>query len=69
MYYLKGSHYNISTSLPVSANNLDSSQGLSLQESEDSITFDADKPGTNEFLLDVAGLPVKKVDVQSIRRL
>ena len=37
----KGSHYNISTSLPVSVNNLDSSQGLSLQESEDSITFHA----------------------------
>lgn len=60
----KGSHYNISTSLPVSVNNLDSSQGLSLQESEDSITFHADKTGTNEFLLDVAGLPVKKVDVK-----
>ncbi len=60
----KGSHYNISTSLPVSVNNVDSSQGLSLKESEDSITFHADKIGTNEFLLDVAGLPVKKVDVK-----
>ena len=28
------------------------------------ITLDAEKPGTNELLLDVAGLPVKKVDVQ-----
>jgi stage IV sporulation protein B len=60
----KGSHYNISTSLPVSVNNLDSSQGLSIQESKDSITFDANKTGKNELLLDVAGLPVKKVDVK-----
>ena len=58
----EGSHYNISTSLPVSAKYLDSNQDLSVREG--AITLEADKPGTNELLFDVAGLPVKKVDVQ-----
>ena len=58
----EGSHYNISTSLPVSAKNQDTNQELSVHEG--AITLEADKPGTNEVLLDVAGLPVKKVDVQ-----
>ena len=58
----EGSHYNISTSLPVSAKYLDSNQDLSVREG--AITLEANKPGTNELLLDVAGLPVKKVDVQ-----
>ena len=58
----EGSHYNISTSLPVSANNQDTNTELHVHEG--AITFEADQPGTNEYLLDVAGLPVKKVDVQ-----
>ena len=58
----EGSHYNISTSLPVSAQYLDSNEDLNVREGE--ITLEANKPGTNALLLDVAGLPVKKVDVQ-----
>ena len=58
----EGSHYNISTSLPVSAKNQDTNTELNVHDG--AITFEASKPGTNEYLLDVAGLPVKKVDVQ-----
>ncbi len=58
----EGSHYNISTSLPVSAKNQDTNTELNVHDG--AITFEAGKPGTNEYLLDVAGLPVKKVDVQ-----
>lgn len=58
----KGSHYSISTSLPVTATYLDSGKSLSVRENK--MTLEAEKPGTNELLLDVAGLPVKKVDVK-----
>ena len=60
----EGSHYTISTSLPVSANVNSNTKGLQIHHGTHAITLDADKPGTNELLLDVAGLPVKKVDVQ-----
>lgn len=48
--------------MPVSARYLDSNKGLSVHNG--SLTLDADKAGSSELLLDVAGLPVKKVDVQ-----
>ncbi|RID89350.1 SpoIVB peptidase [Peribacillus asahii] len=61
----EGSHYNISTSLPVSAKHVNASTAsVTIHKDDSAIMLDADKPGTNELLLDVAGLPVKKVDVQ-----
>lgn len=56
----EGSHYTMSTSLPVSSKY----RNVRIQEAATSLTLAADQPGTNELLLDVAGLPVKKVDVQ-----
>lgn len=62
---MKGSHYSISKSIPVSAQTLDpSKQTLSIHENSSLITLGADKPGTSELLLDFAGLPAKKIGVQ-----
>ena len=63
----EGSQYSISKSLPVSAKTSESSDGISLHDEQASITLGAEKPGTNEVLLDVAGLPVKKVDVKVLK--
>ncbi|MDM5293973.1 SpoIVB peptidase [Peribacillus simplex] len=63
----EGSQYSISKSLPVSAKASGSSDGISLHDEQTSITLGAEKPGTNEVLLDVAGLPAKKVDIRVIK--
>ncbi len=51
---------------PVSAS-LKTGSGLAIQSGGDSLTLDAEAPGTNQLLLDFAGLPVKKVDVEVLR--
>ena len=46
---------------------MESSDGISLHDEQASITLGAEKPGTNEVLLDVAGLPAKKVDIRVLK--
>lgn len=63
----EGQSYEISKSFPVSASLLTEKQTVSLNESKEAITIDGNASGTNQLLLDIAGFPVKKVDVQIIK--
>jgi len=59
----EGQSFEISKSLPVSAS-LDTNQSASLSETSETITLDGKKSGENQLLLDIAGFPVKKVEVE-----
>lgn len=61
----EGQTYEISKSLPVTAS-ISNDESVSLKETMDSITIDGQHSGTNQLLLDIAGFPVKKVDVEII---
>ncbi|RFU69821.1 SpoIVB peptidase [Peribacillus saganii] len=62
----EGESYNIPKMLPVTAT-VSAEQNVSLNEQTNFITLGAEQPGTNELLLDFAGLPIKKVDVEVIK--
>ncbi|WP_050615707.1 SpoIVB peptidase [Bacillus testis] len=59
----EGQSYDIPRTFPVSAS-LTNKDTLSLKETEHTITIDGQTAGTNQLLLDIAGFPVKKVDVE-----
>ncbi|WP_409289178.1 SpoIVB peptidase [Peribacillus sp. SCS-37] len=61
----QGQDYKIPKALSVSASI--SNSNVNIQDSKNSLTLGADKPGTNELLLDFAGLPVKKVDIEVLK--
>ncbi|RFU60007.1 SpoIVB peptidase [Bacillus sp. V59.32b] len=63
----EGDQYSIPKALPVTAKVITADSGADVNEDGTSITLDADKPGTNELLLDFAGLPAKKVDIEVIK--
>jgi stage IV sporulation protein B len=60
----EGDHYSMSNSWPVSQTSYTSEEDISVQKQEESLTLTAENPGTSELLLNVAGFPIKKVDVQ-----
>nr|WP_026694691.1 SpoIVB peptidase [Peribacillus kribbensis] len=62
----EGENYKIPKGLSVTASVSDGNN-ISIHDSRNLLTLDADKPGTNELLLDFAGFPVKKVDVQVLK--
>ncbi|PLS15316.1 SpoIVB peptidase [Bacillus sp. M6-12] len=62
----EGETYNIPKALPVNAT-VTAEKNVTVNEQSDSITLGAEHPGTNELLLDFAGLPIKKVDVEVIK--
>ncbi|MFS0781001.1 SpoIVB peptidase [Bacillus sp. 1P06AnD] len=61
----EGQSIEIPRAFPVSAS-LASKGNLSMQENSHSIMLDGQKAGSNQLLLDVAGFPVKKVDVEIV---
>lgn len=62
----EGDHYTFSKALPVSAT-VFSPDNLSIKNENSSITVNGEKPGKNQVLFDVAGFPIKKVDVQVLK--
>ncbi|MBM7693244.1 stage IV sporulation protein B [Peribacillus deserti] len=61
----EGQDYKIPKSLSVSAS---VAQGnVSVHDSSNLLTLGAEKPGTNELLLDFAGFPIKKVDIEVLK--
>ncbi|MDQ0220792.1 SpoIVB peptidase [Peribacillus cavernae] len=63
----EGDHYSFPKTLPVTAKVITADAGAAVNKKGASLTLDAEKPGTNELLLDFAGLPAKKVDVEVIK--
>lgn len=63
----EGGQYSLPKALPVSAKVITADAGAKVNNEGTSITLEADRPGTNELLLDFAGLPAKKVDVEIIK--
>ncbi|MFD0048451.1 SpoIVB peptidase [Actinomycetes bacterium NPDC127524] len=63
----EGEHYSLPKSMPVTAAVPSHDKGISLKKENDSLHVNADRPGTDELLLDFAGFPIKKVDVQVIK--
>lgn len=61
----EGQSYEIDKSLPVTAK-LSNDQAVAISESKDYISIDGKATGTNELILDIAGFPIKKVNVEII---
>ncbi|WP_409301578.1 SpoIVB peptidase [Peribacillus sp. SCS-155] len=63
----EGEQYNLPHSLPVTAEMSTPGAGASVSELGTMLTLSAEKPGTHELLLDFAGFPIKKVDVEVLK--
>ncbi|MBA9027374.1 SpoIVB peptidase [Peribacillus huizhouensis] len=63
----EGEQYSIRNNLAVHATTYSNENGVTVQDEPGLLTLGADKPGTSELLLDVAGFPVKKVDVHILK--
>lgn len=63
----EGDHYTFSKALPVSATVFSPDNSISIQNEKSTITLGGEKPGENQVLFDVAGFPIKKVDVQVLK--
>ncbi|MBD3108082.1 SpoIVB peptidase [Bacillus sp. AGMB 02131] len=61
----EGQSYEIDKSLPVTAR-LSNDQAITLSDKKDAISIDGKTAGKNELILDIAGFPIKKVDVEII---
>lgn len=63
----EGDQYTIPKTVTVNAAMTKSYGGAAIEENEANFVIDAEKPGANQLLLDFAGFPVKKVDVQVLK--
>ena len=61
----EGQSYEIDRSLPVTAT-LSNDQAVTINETKDYISIDGKTTGSNELILDIAGFPIKKVNVEII---
>lgn len=61
----EGQSYEIDKSLPVTAK-LSNDQAVAVSETKDYISINGKATGTNELILDIAGFPIKKVNVEII---
>jgi len=61
----EGQSYEIDKSLPVTAK-LSNDQAVTINETKDYISIDGKTTGSNELILDIAGFPIKKVNVEII---
>lgn len=61
----EGQSYEIDKSLPVTAR-LSNDQAITISDKKDAISIDGKTAGKNELILDIAGFPIKKVDVEII---
>ncbi|MFD1707042.1 SpoIVB peptidase [Siminovitchia sediminis] len=63
---LEGQEHQIPKAKAISAM-ADSSEAFSYKEQADSVSLSADSPGKDELFMQIAGLPVKKVDVNVLK--
>ena len=61
----EGEDFHIDKALPASVNV--QGDGISVDDAASAFTIAGDKPGSHSLLLDVAGFPIKKVDVQVLK--
>jgi stage IV sporulation protein B len=59
----KGQHYTISSSLPVSAKLFKGKDTIAFSQNQENLTVDARKSGEGEMMLEMSGIPIKKVNV------
>ncbi|WP_374721525.1 SpoIVB peptidase [Peribacillus tepidiphilus] len=62
----EGEKYVFPQAMPVSTK-VAKNAGIRVNHKDDEVILDADAPGTNQLLMDFAGLPVKKVDVEVLK--
>ncbi|MGG5255120.1 SpoIVB peptidase [Neobacillus sp. SM06] len=63
----KGQNYTIQKAAPVTAVLSNHNNSISLKQKSHSVSIQADEQGQNEMLLEFAGIPIKKVDVNVLR--
>jgi len=62
-----GQNYKLQKAAPVSAELVSHNSKLSLEQQENSVSLKASEKGKNEMLLDFAGIPIKKVNVNVLK--
>ncbi|MBM4762234.1 SpoIVB peptidase [Bacillus sp. B15-48] len=62
----EGQVYHVSNSIPVSANG-SNSKSVKAEQSEDTVSIEAKKQGQDNVVLELAGLPIKNVDVNVLK--
>lgn len=63
----EGEHYKLPTSVPVSATLVNDNQAIELEQNEKSLMVNASEQGNDEMVLHLAGIPIKKVDVNILK--
>lgn len=63
----KGQSYKMQKAAPVAAKLLSHNQSISLKQDRHSIAFTAKNKGNNDVLLEFAGIPIKKVNVNVLK--
>ena len=63
----KGQDYTIQKAAPVSAAIIYDNKSIALKQERNSISLSANEKGKNEMVLNYAGFPVKKVDVNVLK--
>ncbi|NMD70202.1 SpoIVB peptidase [Bacillus sp. DNRA2] len=63
----EGEHYKLPTSVPVSATLVNDNQAIELEQSKKSLMVNASEQGNDEMVLHLAGIPIKKVDVNILK--
>jgi stage IV sporulation protein B len=64
-----GQHHIISSSLPVSAKVYKGKDTIAFSQNNDNLTVDARKSGEGEMMLEMSGIPIKKVNVNVLSNL
>jgi stage IV sporulation protein B len=63
----EGQHLQIDKAVPVSVSLKHNNSSVSLRDEKDTININAKENGNNEMLLELAGFPIKKVDVNVLK--
>ncbi|MEW8986319.1 MAG: SpoIVB peptidase [Bacillus sp. (in: firmicutes)] len=63
----EGEHYSLPTSAPVTATLATNDSSIELNHQNHSLTLDANEQGNDEMVLHLAGIPIKKVDVNVLK--
>ncbi|WP_147533897.1 SpoIVB peptidase [Bacillus marasmi] len=63
----EGEHYSLPTSAPVTATIATNDSSVELNHQNHSLTLEANEQGNDEMVLHLAGIPIKKVDVNVLK--
>jgi stage IV sporulation protein B len=66
---MQGEEYTLSKAAAVTAMSTSSKSQLAIADEEDSVTLKGDEIGKEEVMLELAGVPIKKVDVEVVNNL